>query len=232
MASLYEELGADPSADQEQLRRAYRQRARELHPDINGGVDAGPAMQRLNAVWAVLGDPDARARYNEQLQDQVRPAPAPPRPAPVVPAPRPQEEPDSLSSAIGCFLRPSVVIPAVLLLIFVFTAYAGHLGSGGTTPAPAVPTTTGAQPANPGSSPSATTAPTTGTTSTTDLPAAALVGSCIQDQGESVVIVPCSQRPNSLVIATIPNTGQCPAGTTGYLVPNQTEMVCAAPQGP
>jgi hypothetical protein len=223
---LYEDLGVAPSADQEQLRRRYRQRARELHPDVNSDVEDDSAMQRLNAAWAVLGDPESRLRYDRQLGDQPRPTlpPPPPADAPATAAGGARQSPPepSLPSAIGWFrlLRPSVIIPGVLLLIFIITAYAGHPGAGGTAPSPA-PVSPARQPV-----PSGVTDPAV------TVPASAFVGRCIRDQTGSVTLVPCSDRPNSLVIAVVPAAGACPTGTSNYFVASQTEMLCADPSGP
>lgn len=76
--TLYELLGVAPSCTVDELRRAYRRRARELHPDITD-TDTGPAMAELNAAWKVLSDRDARSRYDEALH---RAAPVPPTPQP------------------------------------------------------------------------------------------------------------------------------------------------------
>jgi hypothetical protein len=222
VGSLYDELGAAPSADQEQLRRSYRQRARQLHPDVNGDTQDDSAMQRLNAAWAILGDAQSRLRYDHQLREQSRPTP-PPTTSPAGPEPGP-DSPLGPSSPppIGWFrlLRPSVIIPAVLLVIFVVTAYAGHPGAGGTAPAPA-PTNPAGQPVSGSvSNPAVTVAATT------------FVGRCIRDQAGAVTLVPCSERPNSLVIAAVPAAAACPTGTSAYVVAGQSEMVCAEPTGP
>ena len=61
-ASLYEELGVAADADLPTLRKAYRQRAMQCHPDrVDGDADL---MARLNAAWAVLSDPTRRAAYD------------------------------------------------------------------------------------------------------------------------------------------------------------------------
>jgi len=75
-------LGVGRDATTEEVRDAYRRRARELHPDAPGG-DA-TAMARLNAAYAVLGSPASRRDY-----DRMPPPPpaAPPPPAPAYDAP-------------------------------------------------------------------------------------------------------------------------------------------------
>lgn len=57
----YAVLGVAPTADADAVKRAYRQRAMECHPDRGGSHEA---MVRLNEAWGVLSDPDARARYD------------------------------------------------------------------------------------------------------------------------------------------------------------------------
>ena len=62
--TLYEVLGASRDASEDDLRRAYRAAARELHPDVNPDAATSDAMRRLNAAWAVLGNPDRRREYD------------------------------------------------------------------------------------------------------------------------------------------------------------------------
>jgi hypothetical protein len=64
-ATHYDVLGVDDTADDATIRRAYLDLARMVHPDADGG-DAD-AMVVLNEAWAVLGDPEARARYDAAL---------------------------------------------------------------------------------------------------------------------------------------------------------------------
>ncbi len=60
-ADLYEVLGIERSASADEIRAAYRQRARETHPDAGGQPGEFQAVQ---AAWEVLGDPEQRRRYD------------------------------------------------------------------------------------------------------------------------------------------------------------------------
>lgn len=125
MTDHYDELGAAPDATPAELRRAYRSRARVLHPDAAG--DAA-AMRRLNEAWRVLGDAEARRRYDEALG--LAPGPGGDGPEDDVPPRRHGSTP---------FARPGLwfAMVVVLLVIFVFTAYAGGgsgAGGGGRLP--------------------------------------------------------------------------------------------------
>lgn len=61
----YEVLGVDRSAEDIEIKRAFREKARQYHPDINPG-DAGAEdrFKELNEAYAVLSDPRARSRYD------------------------------------------------------------------------------------------------------------------------------------------------------------------------
>ena len=65
--TLYDRLGVDPSASVDDLRAAYRRRARELHPDRHGAGATGAEMADLNHAWRVLSDPAARRAYDAGL---------------------------------------------------------------------------------------------------------------------------------------------------------------------
>jgi hypothetical protein len=145
--TLYDVLGAPMAASSEELRQAYRNRARELHPDRRLARDGrepdalGGAMRELNEAWRVLRDPAGRAVYDRSLRpsavtrrsgaftgaeaeddldddfEDVLDRPFRGRPA----------EPGDLVVALVRAL-PWVVIGLVLGGIFVFTAFAGHHG--------------------------------------------------------------------------------------------------------
>ena len=65
MADFYDVLGVERSASAEDIKRAYRRRARELHPDANpDDPRAEEQFKELARAYEVLSDPDQRARYD------------------------------------------------------------------------------------------------------------------------------------------------------------------------
>lgn len=91
--SPYEVLGVPTTASDEQLRRAYRRKLRETHPDTGGAAARFDAVQH---AWELVGTPEARAAFDRtgrglhdlsNRQDDRVWAPAPP---PRRPDARPQ----------------------------------------------------------------------------------------------------------------------------------------------
>jgi len=60
----YEVLGLPRDASQDDIRRAYRKRARQYHPDLNADPDAEDRFKELGEAYEVLSDPDKRGRYD------------------------------------------------------------------------------------------------------------------------------------------------------------------------
>lgn len=75
VATHYELLGVAPGASQDEIQKAYRQLARDHHPDT--GAAASEIMAELNAAWTVLGDPARRRAYDDILASVTRPRAAP-----------------------------------------------------------------------------------------------------------------------------------------------------------
>ena len=97
----YDVLGVHPSADDEELRTAWRRLAARWHPD-RAGAGATSTFQQLSAAYEVLSDPLARAAYDRRRRGGAAATAAPPRSTSTPPSPK--------SSAAT---RPPV--PAVML---------------------------------------------------------------------------------------------------------------------
>ena len=71
--SHYEVLGVLPSASQDEIRVAYRMRAREVHPDTAAGRrnDASIQMAHIAEAWRVLSDATLRRAYDSELTAPV-----------------------------------------------------------------------------------------------------------------------------------------------------------------
>jgi curved DNA-binding protein CbpA len=69
--TFYEVLGLPPGADGGQIKTAYRELARRLHPDVNAG-DAASAerLVEVNHAYEVLSDQRARSAYDHALACQ------------------------------------------------------------------------------------------------------------------------------------------------------------------
>ena len=114
--NLYEVLDVRPWATADELRTAHRRAALALHPDTRDAslppAEADAALRLVNQAWKVLGDPAQRDAYDEALELG----------GPSVHG-EPWHERGRLHARRG--FPWWIVVLAVLLVIFVFTAYAG-----------------------------------------------------------------------------------------------------------
>lgn len=60
----YEVLGVARSASKDDIKQAFRQLARQYHPDINKSPDAEERFKEINEAYQVLSDDDRRAAYD------------------------------------------------------------------------------------------------------------------------------------------------------------------------
>lgn len=64
MSDHYQVLGVSPDASQDEIKKAYRKLARELHPDVNPSPEAEEKFKLVTHAYEVLSDPQSRAQYD------------------------------------------------------------------------------------------------------------------------------------------------------------------------
>ena len=69
----YKVLGIDKSANEAEIKKAYRKLARKLHPDLNpDDKEAQAKFQQLNEANAVLSNAENRKKYDKYGKDWER----------------------------------------------------------------------------------------------------------------------------------------------------------------
>jgi molecular chaperone DnaJ len=62
--NLYAVLGVRPESSDDEIKRAYRKLARELHPDVNKDPGAERRFKEVSAAYQTLSDPARRRQYD------------------------------------------------------------------------------------------------------------------------------------------------------------------------
>ncbi|HLT18289.1 MAG TPA: J domain-containing protein [Thermomicrobiales bacterium] len=68
----YEVLGVSRDADADEIKKAYRKKARKYHPDVYTGADAEEKFKEINEAYQVLSDEEKRKRYDRFGADWER----------------------------------------------------------------------------------------------------------------------------------------------------------------
>lgn len=61
MDNLYEILGVDKNATQDDIKKAYREKAKQHHPDVNGNEEE---FKKVNNAYSILSDNAQRLKYD------------------------------------------------------------------------------------------------------------------------------------------------------------------------
>jgi hypothetical protein len=112
---FYERLEVDPDAPPDAIARAFRRKARVLHPDIASSGDAG-AFVRMKEAYDVLSDAERRAAYDRAARAmltsgrnavQITP--------PMTRGPRPSDLPVMVWAAFGGLFCVAAIMAALQL---------------------------------------------------------------------------------------------------------------------
>ena len=62
----YEVLGLQKGASEDEIKKAFKKKAREFHPDLHpNDPQCEEKLKEVNEAYEVLSDPDKKARYDQ-----------------------------------------------------------------------------------------------------------------------------------------------------------------------
>lgn len=123
--TYYQRLGLSPTASEEDVRRAYRQKSKLYHPDTTElpPEKAAEQFQKLKEAYTTLSDVEARRHYDRQFRP---PAPSPRRPSAPIQQSAPhldgQQRPLSPGEVFALFLLGIIFLVCLVLALVVGTA--------------------------------------------------------------------------------------------------------------
>ena len=200
----YATLGVTDGAEPEDVRRAYLDLARQLHPDrwidatSEQRVEVERRMREVNEAWRVLGNPARRLAYDVERRETTRASRVSP-PGPVGDGysfstgelfADDVADPDLLTRLIRAL--PWILLVGSLLGIFIFSAYA--TSGDGERPE-------------------------------------GLGGGCVLVTGGIADTVPCDTDGARVVVLEVTEVGRCPAGTEPFQPAGRPMALCLDPPG-
>lgn len=72
MSNYYDTLGVSQNASKDEIKSAFRKKARECHPDVNKAPDAEEKFKELGKAYETLMDDDKRALYDRYGEDGLK----------------------------------------------------------------------------------------------------------------------------------------------------------------
>jgi DnaJ-class molecular chaperone len=61
---LYEILGLDKSANEDEIRKSYKKHAIKFHPDKNSAINSADAFKKISHAFSVLSNKEKKSKYD------------------------------------------------------------------------------------------------------------------------------------------------------------------------